>query len=144
MNKDFLKQVFTNEKKLLKKKNVEQIKVPQYDELSVTQLWPQLQEDKQFTQYFPNVFPKDKGPARDYFFDILNTLYPDYLEQILSHACKQRHTVQDDEQRLDAMKISDDWLEELHSMPFTSCKCPQLLSLTLLSLQARTGRRSSS
>ena len=49
MNKDFLKQVFTNEKKLLKKKNVEQIKVPQYDELSVTQLWPQLQEDKQFT-----------------------------------------------------------------------------------------------
>jgi|ETNmetMinimDraft_14_1059893.scaffolds.fasta_scaffold17713_3 hypothetical protein len=127
----------------MKKKNVEQIKVPQYDELSVVQLWPQLQEDKQFAQYFPNAFHKDKGPARDYFFDILNTLYPDYLEQILCHACKLRHSVMDDEQRLDAIKISDDWLEELQSMPFTSCKCPQLLILTILSPQARTARRSS-
>ena len=71
--------MFGDKKKLLKKKEVEQITVPQYDELSVAQLWPELQKDPLFVQYFPDVFPKDKGPSRTYFMDVLNTLYPNYL-----------------------------------------------------------------
>ena len=40
VGKDFLKQVFSGEKMLLKKKAVTTIEVPQYDELSVRKLWP--------------------------------------------------------------------------------------------------------
>ena len=36
--------------------------------------------------YFPDKYPAGKAPPRDYFFNVLNTLYPDYLEQILGHA----------------------------------------------------------
>ena len=42
------------------------------------------------TQYFPDTYPAGKGPPRQYFFDILNTLQPEYLERILKHANEQR------------------------------------------------------
>ena len=29
-----------------------------------------------------------KGPNREFFFNILNTVYPDYLSQIMAHASK--------------------------------------------------------
>ena len=40
VNKDFLKQILSGEKQLLKKNAVYTIEVPQYDELSVKRLWP--------------------------------------------------------------------------------------------------------
>ena len=90
VNKDFLKEVFAEKKQLLKKAQVVRIEVPHYDELSVKRLWPEFKKDPEFLQYFPSKYPKDKGPPRDYFFNILNTLYPDYLQQVMAHANEQR------------------------------------------------------
>ena len=56
INKDFLKQVFSGEKMLLKKKAVTTIEVPHYDELSVRKLWPQYKNDAEFAKYFPDAF----------------------------------------------------------------------------------------
>ena len=42
MNKDFLKQVLTEEKSLLHLDDVKRIHVPLYDEISVLRLWPML------------------------------------------------------------------------------------------------------
>ena len=53
--------------------------MPHYDELSVKKLWPQFKKDANFMQYFPDSFADTKGPARQYFFDIMNTIYPEYL-----------------------------------------------------------------
>ena len=86
MNKDFLKDVLGGKKMLLKKSDVQTIRVPHYDELSVKNLWPMLNKDPEFTQYFPDKYPVGKGPPRDYFFNILNTVYPEYLQKVLSHA----------------------------------------------------------
>ena len=36
--------------------------------------------------YFPDKYPKGKGPPRDYFFNVLNTLHTDYLAQVMAHA----------------------------------------------------------
>ena len=63
----------------MKKKDVDEITVPKYDELSVSALYPQFTKDAEMMSYFPDKFPKGKGPPRKYFFDILNTLHPDYL-----------------------------------------------------------------
>ena len=63
----------------MKKKQVDHIAVPHYDELSVKAIWPEFSKDPHFCSFFPAVFPKGKGPPREYFFNILNTLYPDYL-----------------------------------------------------------------
>jgi len=42
INKDFLKQVLKEEKKLLSLKEVKYVNVPHYDELSVKRFWPIL------------------------------------------------------------------------------------------------------
>ena len=88
LNKDFLKQVLAGEKELLRKDDVAYIEVPHYDELSVKQLWPQFAGDAEVTKYFPDKFPPGKGPGRDYFFNVVNTVQPDYLKQLLVHANK--------------------------------------------------------
>ena len=45
INKDFLKEVFAGKKQLLRKQEVSYITVPQYDEISVKALWPELKKD---------------------------------------------------------------------------------------------------
>ena len=85
--------------------------------------------------YFPDNFAENKGPSRTYFFDILNTLYPKYLAQIMSHANKQRHMATGEAMADQQIKITESWQEQLQSMPYLSRKSrPTLLSLTLLFL----------
>ena len=90
VNKDFLKDVLAGKKALMKKSEVANIEVPHYDELSVKRLWPEFKKDAEFMRFFPSTYPKGKGPPRDYFFNVLNTMYPEYLAQIMSHANQER------------------------------------------------------
>ena len=80
MNKDFLKEVFTNHKSLLKLQEVSRIHVPLYDELSVVKLWPMMKRDEEFMRFFPTKMPKGRVPDREYFFNILNTFQSEYLQ----------------------------------------------------------------
>ncbi len=78
INKDFLKQVLTEEKELLLIKDVRFINVPMYDELEVKRLYPEMQNSSDFTKFFPDKMPKGRLPDRDYFFNVMNTVNPDY------------------------------------------------------------------
>ena len=73
MNKDFLKSILTEERELLEMNDVKWINVGKYDELSVKEIWPQMQDDQDFLRHFPAEFPKGRLPDRTYFFNILNT-----------------------------------------------------------------------
>ena len=86
MNKDFLKEVFKDDKCLLRLDEVCRINVPLYDELSVINIWPMMKEDEIFMSYFPSKMPKGRVPDREYFFNILNTFQPSYLQTLLKHA----------------------------------------------------------
>ena len=86
MNKDFLKQVLGDEKRLLPIADCRFINVPKFDELSVKNIFPLFAEDAEVMQYFPDSFPREKGPTRDYFFTVLNTVRPDYLARVIKHA----------------------------------------------------------
>jgi len=48
MNKDFLKEVLTENKSLLRLDQVCRINVPLYDELSVINIWPMMKQDQKF------------------------------------------------------------------------------------------------
>ena len=58
MNKDFLKEVFAEDKALLKLNQVSRINVPLYDELSVANIWPMMKSDEKFMMYFPTKMAK--------------------------------------------------------------------------------------
>ena len=88
LNKDFLKAVFADEKKLLKKKQVDYISVNHWDELSVHKLWPDLKDDAAFNIYFQDTYADQKDTNREYFFNILNTIYTDYLSNVINNAAK--------------------------------------------------------
>ena len=109
-------------KQLMKKSEVQRVAVPHYDELSVKNLWPKLAKDDEFIQYFPDKYPAGKGPPRQYFFDILNTIHPEYLEQVLQHANKQRMAADGANNQRDSIQISKFWEEELKAMPYLSRK----------------------
>ena len=93
VNKDFLRQIFMDQKKLKLKKEVDYIHVAHFEELSVKNMWNDLKDDETFSIYFQDKFPKDRLPNREYFFNILNTVYPDYLKQVMEYAAKERYSV---------------------------------------------------
>ena len=126
INKDFMKAVLAGQKDLLKKDQVKEITVPKYDELSVRAIYPLFKKDAVMMKYFPDVYPKGKGPPRKYFFDILNTLHGDYLQQVMGHASKQRMTAEGEAQKKEVIKISEYWTEQLASMPYLSRKSTTL------------------
>ncbi len=113
MNKDFLRQILQDEKFLLKKNQVNYINVPHFDELSVDKMWPTLKDDEEFNVYFQDKYPELKGPNREYFFNILNTVYPDYLQQVTEHASKQRYTVEGEKAKEEVIRATDRWYDEL-------------------------------
>ena len=127
INKDFLKQVLRDKKQLLKKCEVQAIQVPHYDELSVKALYPQFKKDAEMMAYFPDHYPVGKAPPREYFFNVLNTVHPEYLGQVLIHANKQRNSVEGEKMKEEAIQISQFWEEQLKQMPYMSSKCPHFL-----------------
>ena len=92
ITKDFLRQLFRGEKKLLPLRDVRSTAVPKYDELGVVSLTAQMKEDAHFQAYFPDKLPKGRNPGREYFFNVLNTLHPDYVQALVEHAQKLRYS----------------------------------------------------
>ena len=122
-NKDFLKLVLEGETKfLLKLRNVKFINVPVYDELSVKKFWPIMQNDTNFMKYFPDKLPVGRLPDREYFWNVFNTLYTDYVTELVAHANKVRCEASTEHQAAQVIEIADEIWDELHAAPFVSCK----------------------
>ena len=90
VNKDFLKDVFANRKRLLKVTEICVITVPKYDELSVKNLFEKLKEDEELMLYLPTNIPKSRSIDRTYFHNVLNTVRPGVLPMAIQHANKVR------------------------------------------------------
>ena len=122
MNKDFLKEVLTEDKALLRLDQVSRVNVPLYDELSVANIWPMMKIDEKFMMYFPTKMAKNRLPDRGYMFNILNTFQPNYLQALIKHANDQRNSVSNNAIAREAIEVSDDWWDALNSVPFISRK----------------------
>lgn len=131
MNKDFLKEVFEGNKRLLELNEVKYVNVPLYDELSVGNLWPQLQEFPEFQSFFPSKFPKGRLPDRTYMFNILNTVMTGYTQALIKHAKEQRTTAGGQNMARQTIEITDEWWDKLNSLPYISCKLSSLTNSCL-------------
>lgn len=86
--KDYAKDIFSEKKQLVKKKHIHFIEVPKYDELSVKNLYDKFMSLGNVPVYFPDKYPKGRQCDRDYMFNIVNTLKPDMVEELIKHAVK--------------------------------------------------------
>ena len=101
------------------------MQVPHYDELSVRNIYPMFKKDPIFQSYFPDTYPVGKGPPRDYFMNVLNTLEHEYLQKCMGHANEQRLAAFGKGQEQETIQISQFWEQELKSMPYLTRKsCP--------------------
>lgn len=122
LNKDFLRQILVDDKKLLTLKDVKWIEAPRYEELSVTNLLPKFAEDESVMIFFPDRLPKGRLPDRAYFFNILNTVHEQYTQELISVAQRNRHQASQNEFAVDVVKATDEWFKKLTEIPFTRCK----------------------
>ena len=105
--------MFSGEKKLFRKQDVKYIHVSHYEELSVKNMWDDLKGDEAFNVYFHEEYAKDRRPCRKYFFDILNTVHPFYLNNVMEHATKERFTAQGEQMKNQKINATEEWFKEL-------------------------------
>ena len=111
-----------------------------YDEVSVKKLYVSLKLDPDFQVFFSDEYPQDKGPCREYFFNVLNSVYPGYLHSVLDHAQRQRNTSDGVEMKAKSIKVTDEWFEQLKSMPFTSSKYSIFIFILILLVIEKNGK----
>ena len=108
---------------------VKRINMPSFDEISVKELWPKMQDHEEFMRYFPSKFPKGRVPDKTYFFNIMNSVMEGYVASIIGHANKVRVTKSHEAEAVQTIKITDEWYEKLSSIPFISCKYRSVLTI---------------
>ena len=102
--------------------DIKMVKVPNYDELSVKNLWPHMQNVPEFMRFMPDSIPKGRLPCREYFFTIMNTLNREYVGSLIRHANEQRHSAANMDMQTETIAISDKMWEQLNRLPFSSGK----------------------
>ena len=96
--------------------------MPRYNELSVLSMFPKFKNDARVMKYIPDRLPKGRLPDRDYFFNILNTLYPEFTQKLISEAGKNRFDAGRNPDDFGVVKVSEEWWKKLTSIPFISSK----------------------
>lgn len=122
VNKDFLKQILAGTKKLYHLNEIKPVHVPQYDELSVKRLWPNLKRANDFMIFLPDELPKGRLPDRDYFFTVLNTLNEEYVAHIINEAGKTRFSGDGEKNKNETILMSNEMGNMLMEKPFVSGK----------------------
>ena len=120
VTKDFMKDVLQGKKRMLKMQEVKFINAPLFDEIAVKHLYNDVSQLPLIKDYFPDEFPKGCQCDRNYFYNVWNTFYPLQVKETIDHANAQRYTISDDRARENAITITDEWEQELKSLPFVS------------------------
>ena len=72
-----------------------------------------LKDDEELVKYLPDKWHKKLKLDREWFFNILNTVHPGYLQQVIKHAQKQRQTANTEEEKQETITITDEWKQRL-------------------------------
>ena len=68
-----------------------------FDELTVKSLYDDFMSLDGVKDYFPDKFPKGRVVDRTFMFNVVNTLHPAVVKEIVDHAITQRYDVKVDE-----------------------------------------------
>ena len=125
----FLRDILADKKSHLKQNEVIRLDIPNYQELSVKNLYEDAMKDPVLSKYLPTKEQlSNKLPEREFFFGVLCTLRKQYMQDIISEASKKRFKVEDDDPRGEGIAITDAWFAELTKHPYHSSKFPSLIT----------------
>ena len=78
-------------------------------------MFPKFSKDQKVMRYLPDRLPKGRLPDREYFFNVINTLYPDYTKELIAHAGRNRYAAASNPTDLGLVKVSEEWWSKLNS-----------------------------
>jgi hypothetical protein len=112
----------------LKTAELRQTAIPRYEELSVKNLYKDAMSDVEVCQYLPDLEQNSsKLPEREFFFNVLGTVKPEYLKYIIEQAEQKRYKGSEENSRSNIIMMTDNWLQELNKYPFISSKLRLLI-----------------
>ena len=83
VNREFIQKLFKDEKRAFRETEVIRIHLPLWDEFSVPSLAGMFKDDKEVAMYLPDKWWEGKKPTRGFLINIINTVYPGYLPELL-------------------------------------------------------------
>ena len=120
----FLRDLLSDKKQHLKRNEIIFLAVPNYKEISVTNLYDDAIKDPVLKKYLPDKNQlSGKLPEREFFFGVLGTLKNQYMKDIIKDAQDKRFKPSDDPEKKEGILITEDWLKELTAHPYHSSKC---------------------
>ena len=99
---------------------VKQINVPKLQELSLKSLGASLAGDERLAQYLPDKWQEKGKLDRVWVFNVINSVYPGYLEQVIGHAQRQRQQADGEEEAKETITVSEEWRRRLAETTFIS------------------------
>jgi hypothetical protein len=97
------------------------MEVPNYQEISVKNLYDDAITDPEVVRYLPTKEQlSGKLPERDFFFGVLCTLRRQYMIDVIEEAHKKRYKLSDEDKEKKAIIISEGWMKELMKHPYYS------------------------
>ena len=77
--------LLNNRKRFLRKFEHRHMKLPLWPELSIARVWPEAMQLPRFPEYMPSEWnvQQPKKIERNFFFGILISLAPEYVEQLV-------------------------------------------------------------
>ena len=100
--------------------------IPKYDELSVVNLISDVMKQPDLAKFLPEQKTKADAPDRIYFFNILNTVEPDYVQSLMKHAQALRFGEKGKDADRNRIEITEEWMKELQASPYYSRKLRHL------------------
>ena len=83
----FLRDILADKKLHLKQNEVIRLEIPNYQELSVKNLYEDAMKDAELAKYLPNKDQlSNKLPEREFFFGVLCTMRKQYMHDVISEA----------------------------------------------------------
>lgn len=119
----FVKDFLAGKKQLLKASQATQVNVPQYPELALSQVFELMKSDAALVTYLDWYDDSRDFPERWYFYNVLATLYPDYLDHLIKRQTQLRvdaNVIETEQQQL--VTIRPEVLEALSSSVSSSSK----------------------
>ena len=122
MTKDFLKEVFAGRMNLIPRVQLRPVEMPKYDELSVVSLIAEIMKEKELAKFFPEQRTKADLPDPQFFFNVANTMDPEYLAALLKHAHDLRFGAKNPQDNPTTIEVNEHWAMEIQASQFYSRK----------------------
>ena len=92
-----MKEILSGERSYYKIQNIKWVTVPNFDECCPKKIIESknLKQQKEILQYCPEVYDRGYPKDREYFFNILNSIFPHSIEKMVFDAVQRRRKEKD-------------------------------------------------